>query len=361
MRASRGCSTMLSSHSAEVVLPRAVGEYTVRSEPCTPASVFEGLMSPAASRLLMDRYTRGRRTFITATRDLSVSSALEMANPCWGFSQTSVSTMWSSTDGVYSLTVTILARLRSLLVVIPLLVVGVSTPAHAERVAVKRTVITVSAAASLSKAYTELGKQFEKVNPSIKVRFNFASTSSLVSQIQSGAPSDVFAAADLSSFDKLLARNLVKSPKVFARNSMQLVVKSSNPLGISSITDLAKASVVSLCAKTVPCGVYTTTILSRYGVTLAESKITRGVDATATLNAVSTGDADAAIVYATDALSAKKSISVITIPASKNVKAMYGIGAVRGSKNSKQAETFVQFVLSPAGQKVLTSFGFLAP
>ncbi len=361
MRASRGCSTMLSSHSAEVALPRAVGEYTVRSEPCTPASVFDGLISPAASRLLMDRYTRGRRTFITATRDSSVSSSLEMANPCWGFSQTSVSTMWSRTDGVYSLTVTILARLRSLLVVIPLLVVGVSTPAHAERVAVKRTVITVSAAASLSKAYTELGKQFEKVNPSIKVRFNFASTSSLVSQIQSGAPSDVFAAADLSSFDKLLARNLVKSPKVFARNSMQLVVKSSNPLGISSITDLAKASVVSLCAKTVPCGVYATTILSRYGVTLSESKITRGVDATATLNAVSTGDADAAIVYATDALSAKKSISVITIPASKNVKAIYGIGAVRGSKNSKQAETFVQFVLSPAGQKVLISFGFLAP
>ena len=283
-----------------------------------------------------------------------------MAKPCWGFSQTSLRTTWSRTDGVYSLTVTILARLRSLLVVIPLLVVGVSTPAHAERVAVKRTVITVSAAASLSKAYTELGKQFEKVNPSIKVRFNFASTSSLVSQIQSGAPSDVFAAADLSSFDKLLARNLVKSPKVFARNSMQLVVKSSNPLGISSITDLAKASVVSLCAKTVPCGVYATTILSRYGVTLSESKITRGVDATATLNAVSTGDADAAIVYATDALSAKKSISVITIPASKNVKAIYGIGAVRGSKNSKQAETFVQFVTSPAGQKVLTSFGFLA-
>ena len=353
---------MLSSHSAEVVLPRAVGEYTVRSEPCTPASVFDGLMSPAASRLLMDRYTRGRRTFITATRDSSVSSSLEMANPCWGFSQTSVSTMWSSTDGVYSLTVTILARLRSLIVVIPLLVVGVSTPAHAERVAAKRTVITVSAAASLSKAYTELGKQFEKANPSIRIRFNFASTSSLVSQIQSGAPSDVFAAADLSSFDKLLASgNVVKSPKVFARNSMQLVVKPSNPLGISSITDLAKASVVSLCAKTVPCGVYATTILSRYGVTLAESKITRGVDATATLNAVSTGDADAAIVYATDALSAKKSISVITIPASKNVKAMYGIGIVRGSKNSKQAETFVRFVLSPAGQKVLTSFGFLAP
>jgi molybdate transport system substrate-binding protein len=138
-------------------------------------------------------------------------------------------------------------------------------------------------------------------------------------------------------------------------------VKPSNPLGISSVADLAKASVVSLCAKTVPCGVYATTVLSRYGVVISESKITRGVDATATLNAVSTGDADAAIVYATDALSAKKSVSVISIPGGKNVNAMYGIAVIRGSKNSKQAEAFVQFVVSPAGQKVLKTFGFLAP
>lgn len=243
-----------------------------------------------------------------------------------------------------------------------MVVVGVGAPAQAEQIQTKRITITVSAAASLSKAYTELGKQFEKANPSIKVRFNFASTSSLVSQIQSGAPTDVFAAADLTSFDKLLASgNVVKSPKVFARNSMQLIVKPSNPLGISSVADLAKASVVSLCAKTVPCGVYAATVLSRYGVMLPESKITRGVDATATLNAVSTGDADAAIVYATDALLAKKQVAVIPIPVGKNVKAMYGIGVVRGSKNSKQADAFILFVLSPAGQKVLNAFGFLAP
>jgi molybdate transport system substrate-binding protein len=241
-------------------------------------------------------------------------------------------------------------------------VVGVGAPAHAEQIQTKRITITVSAAASLSKAYTELGKQFERANPSIRVRFNFASSASLVSQIQSGAPTDVFAAADLTSFDKLLASgNVVKSPKVFARNSMQLIVKPSNPLGISSVADLAKASIVSLCAKTVPCGVYATTVLSRNGVVISESKITRGVDATATLNAVSTGDADAAMVYSTDALSAKKLVSVISIPVGKNVKASYGIAVVRGSKNSKQAEAFVQYVLSPAGQKVLKTFGFLAP
>ncbi|MEI7972305.1 MAG: molybdate ABC transporter substrate-binding protein [Actinomycetota bacterium] len=257
---------------------------------------------------------------------------------------------------------TILAKARSLMVVLPIFVAAVATPVHAERIEAKKTTVTVSAAASLVNVYTEIGKQFEKANPSIKVRFNFASSSSLVSQIQSGAPTDVFAAADLTSFDKLLATgNVVKSPKVFARNSMQLVVKPGNPLGITTVADLSKSSVISLCAKTVPCGIYAATVLSRYGVVIAESKITRGVDATATLNAVSTGDADAAIVYATDALSAKKSVATISIPAGKNVKAMYGIGVVRGSKNSKQAESFIAFVLSPAGQKVLIAFGFLAP
>ena len=94
---------------------------------------------------------------------------------------------------------------------------------------------------------------------------------------------------------------------------------------------------------------------------IPESKVTRGIDAAATLNAVSTGDADAAIVYATDALLAKKQVAVSPIPVGKNVKAMYGIGVVRGSKNAQQAEAFIQFVLSPAGQKVLNTYGFLAP
>ena len=273
-----------------------------------------------------------------------------------------VSTMWSSTDGVYSLTVTILAKARSLVVVLPVFVAAVTTPVQAESVVTKKVTITVSAAASLAKSYTEIAKQFEKANPSIKVRFNFASSSSLVSQIQSGAPTDVLAAADLTSFDKLLASgNVVKPPNVFARNSMQLVVKQGNPLRISSVADLPKASFVSLCAKTAPCGTYAATVLSRFAMVIPESKITRGVDAAATLNSVSAGDADAAIVYTTDALSAKKSVTTISIPVGKNVKAQYGIGVVRGSKSTKQAEAFILFVLSPTGQKVLNSFGFLAP
>lgn len=194
------------------------------------------------------------------------------------------------------------------------------------------------------------------------MRFNFGSTSSLVSQIQAGAPTDVIAAADLTSFDKLLASgNITRSPRVFARNSMQIVVKPGNPLSISSVNDLKKASVVSLCAKTVPCGVYASAVFSRTGVTLSESNVSRGVDATATLNAVATGDADAALVYATDALSARKQVTAVKIPASANVTAMYGIGVVRGGKNSQQSDKFLAFVLSSAGRKVLSTYGFLAP
>jgi molybdate transport system substrate-binding protein len=362
IRASRGCSTMLFSHCKFVVFPRAVGEYTVRFEPCTPASVLVGLISPAASRLLIDRYTKGRRTFSTATKDSSESSSFEIAKPCRGFSQMSANTIWSRTEGVYSLTVTILARLSGCLLVAASVNLGACAQVDARGVEAKKTTITVSAAASLAVAYKELGKQFEQMNPAVKIRFNFASSSSLVNQIQSGAPSDVLAAADLTSFYRLRAkRAVVGLPKVFARNAMQLIVKPGNPLGITSITDLNKAGTVSLCAKNVPCGIYARQLLSRSGVMIAESKITRGVDATAALNAVANGDADAGIVYATDVLSARKTVRVIAIPGATNIKAAYGISVIRASKQGVVAEKFVAFVLSSQGRRILSSYGFQAP
>ena len=94
---------------------------------------------------------------------------------------------------------------------------------------------------------------------------------------------------------------------------------------------------------------------------IAESKITRGVDATAALNAVANGDADAGIVYATDALSATKQVRVISIPGVSNVKAAYGIGVIRASKHGVVAERFVAFVLSSQGKRILSSYGFQAP
>ena len=222
--------------------------------------------------------------------------------------------------------------------------------------------ITVSAAASLTDSFTALAKAFRTANPKVKVRLNFGSSSTLVAQIRSGAPSDVITAADLASVAKLVTSgHVVIAPRVFARNSMAIAVKPGNPKKVKSIRDLSRLNTIAMCGKAAPCGVYGSTVLARAGVIVKESNITRGVDAKATLGAVVTGDADAAIVYKTDVLSAGKTAQTVEISASSNVKAAYGIAAVRGSKNGSLAKAFVDFVLSEQGWKILKGFGFQKP
>jgi molybdate transport system substrate-binding protein len=184
----------------------------------------------------------------------------------------------------------------------------------------------------------------------------------LVAQIQSGAPSDVLASADLSSIEKLVASGqVVAAPKVFARNTMSIAVKPGNPKAVRAIADLASLPFIALCGKTVPCGVYASSVLTRAGVVIAESKVTRGIDVKATLSAVANGDADAAIVYKTDVSAAKKTVVGIDIPSAQNVKSMYGIAPIRGSKNLTNAKVFIDFVLSEQGWQILKSFGYGRP
>jgi molybdate transport system substrate-binding protein len=222
--------------------------------------------------------------------------------------------------------------------------------------------VTVSAAASLTDSFTALAKAFRTANPKVKVRLNFGSSSTLVAQIQAGAPSDVIAAADLVSVERLVASgNVVAAPRVFARNSLSIAVKSGNPEKVKSIEDLARLKTIAMCGKAAPCGVYASSVLSRAGVVVKESNITRGVDAKATLGAVVTGDADAAIVYKTDVIAAGKSIQAVDIATASNVKAMYGIASIRGSKNGSLAKAFVDFVLSEQGWRILKGFGFQKP
>jgi molybdate transport system substrate-binding protein len=222
--------------------------------------------------------------------------------------------------------------------------------------------LTISAAASLTGAFSELAKQFGKVNKGVKVRFNFGSSSTLVSQIQSGAPSDVVASADLSSIEKLVATaNVVVTPKVFARNTMAIAVKPGNPKSVRTIKDLGSLRFIALCGKMTPCGVYASSVLTRAGVVIDESKITRGIDVKATLSAVANGDADAAVVYKTDVLAAKKSVFGIDIPSAQNVQAKYGIAPIRGSMNFANAKAFIDFVLSERGWQILKSFGYQRP
>lgn len=222
--------------------------------------------------------------------------------------------------------------------------------------------IVVSAAASLTDAFTELGKRFTVVHPRVRVRFNFGSTTALVTQIQSGAPATVFASADLASQDRLVrSGDVVAAPRVFARNTLQIAVKPGNPQRIRSLADLARVGTVALCAKTVPCGVYAASALARSKVVIPESSVTRGVDAKATLGTVAFGDAAAAIVYATDVRAAGRSVRAVVIPASQNVRAVYGISTVRGGPNRAVGQAFADFVLSAEGRTVLRKHGFLAP
>ena len=249
--------------------------------------------------------------------------------------------------------------------IIGVLMVGicaVGTVAPAVAASPMKGEITVSAAASLTDSFTALAKAFRAANPKVKVRINFGSSSTLVAQIQSGAPSDVIAAADLASVEKLvISGHVVVGPRVFARNSMAIAVKPGNPKKVKSIRDLSRLNTIAMCGKAAPCGVYASTILARAGVIVKESNVTRGVDAKATLGAVVTGDADAAIVYKTDVIAAGKAIHVVDIVASSNMKAAYGISVVRNSKNTALARAFNDFVLSEQGWKILKGFGFQKP
>ena len=221
--------------------------------------------------------------------------------------------------------------------------------------------ITVSAASSLSDSFVEIAKAFRKENPKVKIRFNFGSSSSLVAQIQAGAPSDVIASADLSNIAVLIKSGEVAStsyPKIFAHNQLAIAVKLGNPLKIRSLEDLVRAKFLALCGITAPCGVYAAQVLAKAKVSINESKITRAVDAKSTLNAVAVGDADAAIVYLTDALAAKKMVTLIKIKSEQNINTSYAIAAIRLSRNLDTAEAFINYVISNKSQEILKSFGF---
>jgi molybdate transport system substrate-binding protein len=222
--------------------------------------------------------------------------------------------------------------------------------------------ITVSAAASLTDAFAKLAADFERANPGTTITTNFAASSALVTQIQGGAPADVFASADGTNMQKVVSGGEVTAePTVFAANELTIVVRKANPKHVKSLADLADVGTVALCAEAVPCGRYASQALSQAGVTIPPGKVTRGADVKATLSAVSTGDADAAIVYTTDARAAGSSVGIVRIPAWLNVYAVYPIAPIAASPNLPLAGAFVRYTVSPAGRKTLQSFGFLPP
>lgn len=235
--------------------------------------------------------------------------------------------------------------------------------------------LVVFAASSLTDAFTELGKQYEAEHAGAKVVLHFAGSDKLAAQIREGAPADVFASANGKQMTLLVEQGNVRQETVrpFAANQLVLVVPSSNPAQIEHLVDLAKPGIKLVFAQpSVPVGGYSLEFLSKasalpeytevYSETVLQNVVSYEENVRAVLNKVSLAEADAGIVYRTDAASVSDgSIMVIDIPADLNSIASYPIAPIAASKQADQAQAFVDFVLSPAGQQILAKYGFSAP
>lgn len=223
--------------------------------------------------------------------------------------------------------------------------------------------ITVLAAASLTDAFKALAADFERAHPGTKVALSFASSSSLATQINQGAPADVFASADTANMDKVTGPNgagTIGAPAPFATNRLRIIVAKGNPKGIASLGDLAKPGVAYVsAAPSVPIGAYAQQALREAGVTVAPKSLEADVKAVVTK--VTLGEADAGIVYSTDVLAAGDKAQGVTIPDTQNVVATYPVAVIKRSKNIATAQAFAGFVTSGSGQGVLASYGFARP
>jgi molybdate transport system substrate-binding protein len=220
--------------------------------------------------------------------------------------------------------------------------------------------IVVSAASSLTGAFGQLRSMFESQYPGTNISFNFGSSGALATQIVSGAPADVFASASRSDMETVQkAGQVVGDPVTFARNSLEIVVKPGNPLKIHMLADLTKASVVAICVTTAPCGATAEEALRRADVDIQQSRISWGQDVDSTLSEVVSGDADAAIVYVTNARTVGAQGVAVPIPSADNVTTSYPIAIVKTTTQPSLAAAWIAFVVGPTGQRVLRAAGFL--
>ena len=220
--------------------------------------------------------------------------------------------------------------------------------------------VNVFAAASLREAFTKLGRQFEAAHPGVDVVFNFGPSSGLATQINQGAPADVFAAASTKNMDQVVNAGEADSGSNFASNAMQIVVPAKNPAGISVLSDLTRPGVkVALCQPAVPCGTTAAKVLSNAKLTL--TPVTQEVDVKAVLAKVTLGEVDAGIVYVTDVLAADEKAKGIEIPAEVNASTQYPIATLTRAPNKVAAQAFTDYVLSPNGAEVLAAARFAKP
>lgn len=220
--------------------------------------------------------------------------------------------------------------------------------------------LTVYAAASLRTAFDELAARFEEQNPGVTVvPIAYDGSSTLATQIVGGARPDVFASADEANMAKVTDEGLASGPRLFATNTLVIVVPAGNPGGVADLGDLANGDVVVvLCASEVPCGAASTTLLDNAGVAVTPASLEQNV--TAVLTKVQSDEADAGLVYATDVRGQPDVESIVPEGAAEVVN-RYPIAALTDAPNPEAAAAFTEFVLGEQGQAVLAELGFGAP
>jgi len=219
--------------------------------------------------------------------------------------------------------------------------------------------ITVAAASSLSGAFEAAKTEFEASHPGTSITLAFGSSSSLAQQILDGARIDVFASADNDTMQSV-NRELAGRSSTFTTNTLEIMVEKGNPLGIATLSDLARPELVYItCAPEVPIGKYSADVLSRAGVTVAPSSLEPDVKGIVTK--ITSGEADAGIVYSTDVVAAGDRASGVVIPMRQNVMASYPIARLYRARHNTTAAAWIDFINGAEGQTILTRFGFIAP
>lgn len=221
--------------------------------------------------------------------------------------------------------------------------------------------ITVFAAASLEPAFTEIGERFKTDHPGAEVDFNFAGSSELATQLTQGATADVFASANAAQMATVAQAALVAGEAVpFATNTLVIVTAPGNPAEIETVADLARPGLsVVVCQQPVPCGAAAREVADRAGVRL--SPVSEEPDVADVANKVVNGQADAGLVYVTDARHAGDKVTTVRIPDAVGAVNTYPIAVLKNAAQPGLAQRFVDLVTGPVGQKILKKAGFAAP
>lgn len=235
------------------------------------------------------------------------------------------------------------------------------------------TTLTVFAAASLTDAFNEIGKNFEAAHPGVKLTFNYAGSQQLAQQLGQGAPADVFASANAKQMDVAIqaGRIVTGTAHTFVRNRLLVIAPKDNPAQIKTLQDLAKPGLkLVFAAKEVPVGQYALDFLDKatkdgsmganYKTTVLANVVSYEENVRSVLAKITLGEGDAGIVYSTDAYSLTDKLQRIDIPDKLNTLASYPIAAVADSKNFDLAKNFVEYTFTPEAQQVLVKYGFIS-